>query len=30
MLGPDWKRPRALCLDKKVRGDEVPDALTTT
>jgi toxin-antitoxin system PIN domain toxin len=25
-LGPEWKRLRALCLDKKVSGNEVPDA----
>jgi hypothetical protein len=25
-LGPEWKRLRALCLDKKLSGNEVPDA----
>jgi len=25
-LGPEWKRLRALCLDKKLGGNEVPDA----
>ena len=25
-LGPEWKRLRALCLDKKHSGNEVPDA----
>ena len=25
-LGPEWKRLRTLCLDKKLSGNEVPDA----
>ena len=25
-LGPEWKRLRALCLDRKLSGNEVPDA----
>jgi toxin-antitoxin system PIN domain toxin len=25
-LGPEWKRLRALCLDKKLSGNELPDA----
>jgi len=25
-LGPEWKRLRALCRDKKLSGNEVPDA----
>jgi toxin-antitoxin system PIN domain toxin len=25
-LGPEWKRLRKLCLDKKLSGNEVPDA----
>ena len=25
-LGPEWRRLRTLCLDKKLRGNEVPDA----
>ncbi len=25
-LGPEWKRLRTLCLDKKLGGNEVPDA----
>lgn len=25
-LGPEWKRLRALCLDKKLTGNELPDA----
>ena len=25
-LGPEWRRLRALCLDKKLSGNEVPDA----
>ena len=25
-LGPEWRRLRALCLDKDLSGNEVPDA----
>ena len=25
-LGPEWKRLRTLCLDKKLSGNEIPDA----
>ncbi len=25
-LGPEWKRLRMLCLDKKLSGNELPDA----
>jgi uncharacterized protein len=25
-LGPEWKRLRALCLDKKLSGNDLPDA----
>jgi predicted nucleic acid-binding protein len=25
-LGPEWKRLRQLCLDKKLRGNDLPDA----
>ena len=25
-LGPEWKRLRTLCLDKKLSGNELPDA----
>ena len=25
-LGPEWKRLRQLCLDKKLSGNDLPDA----
>ena len=25
-LGPEWKRLRTLCLDKKLSGNDLPDA----